>query len=414
MISYFSQRTSVGVLLLCASLVTAAYAQEVPAQDGTADRAYAVSVITRIAGPVLTAASKGELHQSLPIYDWEEPRDAWTHYEAFARTLAGIAPWLELGPDDTPEGQQRAQFITLARQALINATDPNSPDYMNFGAIPDQPLVESAYLSSALLLATKQLWEPLTNAQRKNVVDALHVSLSIPLTHNNNWRLFPAMITAALWKLTGDADFTPVRSAVKKFEKDWYLGDGVYGDGPRFHWDYYNSYVIHPMLLQVLQVASEKKDPVAESLPLAMERAQRYATVLERLISPEGTFPVIGRSSAYRYAAFYHLSYMALTHQLPPELDAGAVRGAITSVVRRMTEAPGTFSADGWLNLGAVGAQPGLTEVYNSTGSLYVCLTGLVFLGLPANDPFWTAPPAPWTQQRIWSGEDVPRDHALE
>jgi hypothetical protein len=69
-------------------------------------------------------------------------REAWTHYEAFARTLAGIAPWLELSPDDTPEGQQRAQFIALARQSLINATDPQSPDYMNFH-IPSHLVVTS-------------------------------------------------------------------------------------------------------------------------------------------------------------------------------------------------------------------------------------------------------------------------------
>lgn len=80
--------------------------------------------------------------------------------------------------------------------------------------------------------------------------------------------------------------------------------------------------------------------------------------------------------------------------------------------VRRMVEAPGTFDEEGWLRLGAVGAQPGLRERYNATGSLYVCLTGLVHLGLPADDPFWTAPPAPWTQRRIWAGEDIPADHA--
>jgi len=48
-----------------------------------------------------------------------------------------------------------------------------------------------------------------------------------------------------------------------------------------------------------------------------------------------------------------------------------------------------------------------------STGSLYLCLTGLLHLGLPPSAPFWTEPATPWTQQRIWGGEDVPADHAL-
>jgi len=79
-----------------------------------------------------------------------------------------------------------------------------------------------------------------------------------------------------------------------------------------------------------------------------------------------------------------------------------------------MVEAPETFDKDGWLTLGAVGFQPGLREHYNATGSFYACLTGLVHLGLPADDPFWKTAPHPWTQRRIWSGDDVPRDKALE
>jgi hypothetical protein len=172
--------------------------------------------------------------------------------------------------------------------------------------------------------------------------------------------------------------------------------------------------VIHPFLLQVLRVAEQKGDPVAAALEAALPRASRYAEVVERLISPEGTIPVIGRSSAYRFAAFYHPAYMALTHSLPPEINPGGLRSGITAVVRRMYEAPGTFDEAGWLNLGAVGSQPSIRNKYNATGSLYVALTGLVHLGLPANDPFWLAPPASWTQQRIWAGEDVPRDESLE
>ena len=38
---------------------------------------------------------------------------------------------------------------------------------------------------------------------------------------------------------------------------EWYKGDGMYGDGPQFHWDYYNSYVIQPMLLNVLDTISK-------------------------------------------------------------------------------------------------------------------------------------------------------------
>jgi hypothetical protein len=75
--------------------------------------------------------------------------------------------------------------------------------------------------------------------------------------------------------------------------------------------------------------------------------------------------------------------------------------------------APGTFDANGWLQIGFYGHQPALGEFYISTGSLYLCAAGLLPLGLPPADEFWSAPAAKWTQQKIWSGEDVPADHAI-
>jgi hypothetical protein len=37
----------------------------------------------------------------------------------------------------------------------------------------------------------------------------------------------------------------------------------------------------------------------------------------------------------------------------------------------------------------------------------------LLPLGLAATDPFWSAPPHPWTSVRAWSGQSFPIDHAL-
>jgi hypothetical protein len=78
-----------------------------------------------------------------------------------------------------------------------------------------------------------------------------------------------------------------------------------------------------------------------------------------------------------------------------------------------MMKAPGTFDENGWLRIGFCGYQPSLAEKYISTGSLYLCATGLLPLGLPPGDPFWSEPPAPWTSQKLWSGESLPADHAM-
>ena len=382
-----------------------------PAQTGADDRAYCVQTLTNIAGPVLTALADGKLKQQIPKHDWERSRESYAPLEAFGRTLAGIAPWLELGPDNTPEGQLRARYIDLAVKSLANATDPRSPDFLNYNQ-GGQPLVDTAFLALGLLRAPNQLWGRLDPQQRSNVVAALKATHAIK-PGESNWLLFSATIEAALWQFTGECDLHPIEYAVQKHEQ-WYLGDGTYGDGTEFHWDYYNSYVIQPMLLAVLRVCADKTNALGDLYPKIMARAQRYAEVQERMISPEGTFPVIGRSSAYRFGAFQLLADMALLRELSPELKPAAVRGALTAVIRRTMAAPGTFDDRGWLRVGAVGHQPSIRESYISTGSLYLCLCGLVQLGLPADDPFWTAPAEPWTQKRIWSGEDVPADHAYQ
>lgn len=376
---------------------------------GAADRAYAVSVVTRVAGPVLEAGAARELKQRLPINDWEKDRADVTHLEAVGRTLVGVAPWMELPPDDTAEGQLRARMTAQAVRTIASITDPASPDFANFTR-GSQPLVDAAFLAHALLRAPTRLWGALSPAEQANVVAALKATRVIK-PGESNWLLFAATVEAALWQFTGEYRREPIVYALDRHE-EWYKGDGTYGDGKEFHWDYYNSFVIQPMMLAVLDVAAAQGDSLAERRPIVLARARRYAHVQEMQISPEGTFPVIGRSSAYRMGAFQHLADISLRRELPAKLNPAAVRGALTAITRRMIEAPGTFDAKGWLNIGVAGHQPSIRERYIATGSLYLCMSGMLHLGLPANDPFWTAPAAKWTQARVWSGEDMPADAA--
>lgn len=83
-------------------------------------------------------------------------------------------------------------------------------------------------------------------------------------------------------------------------------------DGERFAFDYYNSYVIQPIYVQVLNVLTDKKRLSQDkTLELALKRMQRFGMILERLISPEGSFPVFGRSMTYRLGVFQPLALLA-------------------------------------------------------------------------------------------------------
>jgi hypothetical protein len=386
-----------------------------PGPTGIDDRAYWLGVLARLAEPVLGNLARRELKARMPVecvVGNAADRRKYTHLEALGRLLAGMAPWfeLDLGPTAEAEQKVRIRFADLARRALDAATDPRSPDCLDFTA-GGQCLVDAAFLAHAIVRAPHELWEKLAPETRANVIAALK-STRVIRPPFNNWLLFCAMVEAALCSVGEPWDVVRVDYAVRQHEQ-WYKGDGVYGDGPDFHWDSYNSYVIHPMLLDVLRTVSRVSRGWGEPLARALARARRYAAVQERLISPEGTFPAIGRSLAYRFGAFQLLGQMALIHQLPEGVTPGQVRCALTAVIRRLIEAPGTFDEQGWLTIGFCGHQPHVGEGYISTGSLYLCSVGLLPLGLPPEDEFWKAPPAEWTAKRIWAGQDVVADHAI-
>jgi hypothetical protein len=377
------------------------------------DRQYWVEVLRRIANPVLDACRQGELKKRMPVETGTGDavdRRQFSHLEALGRLLCGIAPWLDSGMEFGEEGQLRRKFAEWSRQSIRSATDPKSPDFMNFEH-GGQPLVDTAFLALALVRAPGELWRKLDAPTQKNVIAALESSRRIKPGYNN-WILFSAMVEAALCATGAWWDETRVDYAVRTMDT-WYKGDGAYGDGPPFHWDYYNSFVIHPLLLNVLDAVKKSSDAWDMFRAPALARAQRYAGVLERLIAPDASFPCMGRSVCYRFGAFHLLSEMALRRELPEDVSPEQVRCALGAVMRRMLEAPGTFDANGWLQLGFYGHQPAIAEQYISTGSLYLCAAALLPLGLPPEDRFWSGPAQAWTSQRAWRGDPLKADHAL-
>ncbi len=366
-----------------------------------------------IAAPPLQALAAGQLRASMPL-EGVPGREAQSakvsHLEALARTLVGIAPWLSLTDVPESEREMQLQFRQTSRAAITAALDPDSPDLLNFDA-ERQALVDAAFLAHALLRCPEELFTKLDAVTQTRLMLALRSSRKIR-PGLNNWQMFSAMVEAALFRFTGEADFEPVEVALRHHES-WYVGDGAYGDGPEFHWDYYNSYVIQPMLLDVLETLGSQKPEWTEMLPKVQQRAQRYANVQERMVAPDGSFPVVGRSIAYRGGAFQLLAQMVLRNALPESVSPAQARGALTAVLRRTLDAPDTFDANGWLRIGLAGHQPGLGEGYISTGSLYLCSTILLPLGLPVESPFWSQPDELWTNAAIWSGKNAAVDHAL-
>ncbi len=217
-----------------------------------------------------------------------------------------------------------------------------------------------------------------------------------------------------LYLLTHDQphDENRMQRAIDAFDH-WYLGDGGYGDGMFLAHDYYNSITIQPMLIDLLEGLASIRGAEHPMLPAVRERFVRYAQVQERMIGPDGSYPPIGRSLAYRCGVFQHLAQAVLQDRLPEDLPAGQVREAMTAMISRTLDPAGTFDENGWLHIGVVGHQPSVGEDYISRGSGYLCTNAFLPMGLPVSHPFWANPPRDWTAKRLWAGEDVPADHAM-
>lgn len=377
------------------------------------DLSYWTSVLDKIARPVLEAASDGTLASAMPKEGGATLAASQletSHLEAFGRLVSGIAPWLEADCVRVGGAQLQSEFRVMVREGIRSGVDPSSSGYLRIGKTR-QSLVDTAFLALGILRAPTQLWHALGVSDQERLVEALRSTRDL-VPYFNNWLLFSAIIETALGVMGASWDKMRVDYALRQHEQ-WYVGDGTYRDGQFYHCDYYNSFVIHPMLLAIADHLPETWPARTDYRKKILARATRYAELLERMISPEGTFPVVGRSITYRFGAFHLLSDMCLRDQLPKGLLPVQARCALTAVMRRIVENPNTFDKNGWLRVGLVGGQSGLAESYISTGSLYLCATVLLPLGLPMTHPFWADASVAWTSVKAWDGIDFKADHAL-
>lgn len=377
------------------------------------ERAYWSDLLYKMVSPVVFNLAAGTLKQNMPLEKgpgYSLRAERVTYLEAVGRTMAGIAPWLALPDDETAEGKQRQQLRVALLKGISNAVDPANPDYLNFRT-EGQPIVDAAFMAHAFLRAPKALWEPLDSITKRRVVEEFKSLRNRTLPYNN-WLLFSAITETFLLSVGQQPDPVRIDFALKKMQ-EWYVGDGWYSDGTVFSMDYYNSFVIQPMLVDVYAVLLRFKKVSEADYQLAVKRMIRHAEFQERLIAADGSFTAFGRSITYRTGAFQVLAQTALMQQYPEKITAGQVRSAMTAMMKKMFTSCNNFDAKGWLVLGFCGSQPVVADTYTSTGSLYLATLGFLPLGLPATDSFWTAPATDWTSKKAWSSQPFKKDYKV-
>ena len=409
-------RKKISIAVMC--LLGCVCASAADKKDARTDREVWCDALYKMAEPVLSNMSRGELQKNMTLElspTWDGRNRKVAYMECFGRLMAGLAPWLSLPDDGSPEADRRKRLREWALKSYANAVDPDSPDYLLWRE-EGQTLVDAAYVAESFLRGYDALWVPLDSVTKQRYIREFTQLRRVDPPYTN-WLLFSATVECFLMKAGAQYDAYRIVSALRKVD-EWYAGDGWYCDGPDFAFDYYGSYVLHPMYVECLETFTDGGRRKIWNAPRCtfrsgLKRMQRFGMILERMISPEGTFPVFGRSITYRTGTMQPLALLSWRKWLPEELTEGQVRAALTAVIRRMLGDGRNYNEGGYLTLGFNGSQPGISDWYTNNGSLYMASLAFLPLGLAADDSFWTAPAEDWTSKKAWEGKDFPKDHAF-
>ena len=380
--------------------------------DSFKDREFWIATLEKIALPVLDYLSSGSLKKRMPYESNSEDGRKFAYLEAFARVFNGIAPWLELGVDDTPEGSIRQKYINFTLSAISNAVNPRNNDYI-FLIEPKQSLVDVALFAQGLLRSKQQIWLNLPMDVQARIIRELKNTRMIA-PYENHWLLFTSMVEAALLEFTGECDKERLTYAIYKFKEEFYVGDAVYSDGKDFELSYYNSLIIHPMLNDILLVMRKYGLQEGEFLDVQLMRTSRLAAQLERFIAPDGSYPLLGRSLSYRCGVFHGLSQAVLLKVLPKNISHAQVRCGLTAVLKKQFEGNQNFDDNGWLICGFNGSQLPICENNIDTGSLYLCCAIFLPLGLKEKDVFWNSHDEDWSSLKAWTGKALRIDQSID
>lgn len=240
------------------------------------DREVWVDIMYQMAEPVLRNMAEGRPQQTMTLENgglelsptWDN-RDKKRELHGVLRAPhGGLAPWLSLPDDDTAEGAKRKQLREWALKAYANAVDPDSPDYLGWKS-GGQTLVDAAYLVESLYRGYDALWKPLDEVTKQRYIKEIQGLRRYDPPYTN-WLLFVGMEECFLMYVGADYDAFRIKMAMSKAE-EWYVGDGLYSDGPSFAFDYYNAFVIQPMYVECLR----RSPPGAATTPTSSAARRR-------------------------------------------------------------------------------------------------------------------------------------------
>ncbi len=296
--------------------------------------------------------------------------------EGFSRVLWGLVPyWYGGGKDE--------EFANVYRKGIAAGTNPDSPEYWGDLGNRDQRMVEMAAISYGILLTPQYLWEPLSDVEKKNLVNWLSQVNPYEMPENN-WQFFAVLVNLALKSVGAEYDRERMQKSFDLYES-FYLGNGWYADGKRPQKDYYVSFAIHfyCLLYSKFEADTEGEE---ERCKLYRDRAKEFAKDFIYWFDEEGRGLLFGRSLTYRFAqvAFFSVCLLADVEVFSIEV----VKGLIERNLKYWLSQP-IYDNGGVLTIGVTYPNINMSESYNAPGSPYWALKSFAFLALPDSHPFW-------------------------
>ncbi|WP_324761038.1 DUF2264 domain-containing protein [Haloarcula sp. GH36] len=307
--------------------------------------------------------------------------DVSAELEGFARPLWGLVPLGVHGEFD---------HWPLFRTGLINGTDPSHEEFWGEADDHSQKLVEMAAIGVGLALTPEQLWDPLSETEREQLVTWLNQINDAEL-YDCNWLFFRVMVNMGLRSVGARHDWERTQSTLDRLET-FYQGDGWYTDGPKGEQspvDYYLPWAMHFYGLLYAAVAGEEDSARAERF---RTRAEAFATSHAHWFDETGRALPFGRSLTYRFAQAAFWGGLAFAGV--EAFSWGTIRGLWARNIRWWLNQP-IFTDGGLLSVGYRYPTLKVSETYNSPNSPYWAMKAFAPLALDRDHPFWQADEEP-------------------
>jgi hypothetical protein len=355
------------------------------------------AVLARLTyGYVLAAERCGSPARALYPDDRRGLPDSVDALESFARMASAWGAWLRnpANPACLTFQDREINLEALARQALLDGTDPQSPrTYWGDMDHMSQHIVEAADVAVTIWLSRERVFDRMTGAERAQVMDWL-AQVDGKETWPDNWILFPAMAQMVRLKLGYPAPEADLDSRLEQMAA-FYRGDGWYADGPGDEFDLYNAWMFGWHYLLWAWIDGDRRP---DHRQLVLDRARLFLNGFQYFFGANGSYPAWGRSIVYRFSAVAAFQTGHLLNIAPP--DAGLLRHLCSGCIRYFYER-GLLDPDAhYIRQGFHGDFPPAGESYISPGSPYWACHGLFALTFDRDDPFWTATESPLPVER--------------